>query len=220
MKRGAETREKILEIARAAVLAKGFSATSIDEIIAEAGITKSGFFYHFRDKNELARALVRRFREQVEAALDDTFGRAAELTDDPLQGFLVGLKLFAELVAEEHRDGSGCIIASICYQERLFDREVMASIRDFSASWSQRFDRYLAAIEQHYVLAPGVDLRDLSDMLGCVIDGAIIMARVKQDHTCIERQILAYRTQLRMAFPMPKPRAQQDVAPVRPSLAA
>jgi TetR/AcrR family transcriptional repressor of nem operon len=220
MKRGAETRERILEIARAAVLAKGFSATSIDEIIAEAGITKSGFFYHFRDKNELARALVRRFREQVEAALDDTFGRAAELTDDPLQGFLVGLKLFAELVAEEHRDGSGCIIASICYQERLFDREVMASIRDFASSWSQRFDHYLARIEQHYVLAPGVDLRDLSDMLACVIDGAIIMARVRQDHTCIERQILAYRAQLRIAFPAPKPRAQQDTIAVRPSLAA
>lgn len=212
MKRGAEKREKILEIARAAVLAKGFNATSIDEIIAEAGITKSGFFYHFRDKNELARALVHRFREQVEEALDNTFGRAEELTDDPLQAFLIGLKLFAELVAEDHRDGSGCIIASICYQERLFDREVMASIRNFAGSWSQRFEGYLAEVGKHYELAPGVDLEDLSDMLACVIDGAIVMARVRQDHKCIERQILAYRAQVRLAFPKPRRMTQHGSA--------
>lgn len=218
MKRGTATREKILDIAKSAVLAKGFQATSIDEIIAEAGITKSGFFYHFRDKNELARALVRRFRDQVEAALEDTFGRAGELTDDPLQKFLIGLKLFAELVAEDHRDGSGCIIASICYQERLFDREVMSSIRDFSQSWRQRFHGYLSDIAKQYELAPGVDLDDLSDMLACIIDGAIIMARVNNDHRFIERQVLAYRAHVRMAFPAVRV-AQRPVA-VRPSLAA
>ena len=54
--RGGATRERLLDIAEAGVLAKGFAGTSIDEIIAEAEITKSGFFYHFRDKNELARA--------------------------------------------------------------------------------------------------------------------------------------------------------------------
>ena len=55
MGKGEETRERILETAEAAAPAKGFAATSIEEVIAEAGITKSGFFYHFRDKNALAR---------------------------------------------------------------------------------------------------------------------------------------------------------------------
>lgn len=220
MKRGAATREKILDIAKSAVLAKGFGATSIDEIIAEAGITKSGFFYHFRDKNELARALVSRFRDQVEGVLQITFGRARELTDDPLQGFLVGLKLFAELVAEDHRDGSGCIIASICYQERLFDREVTASIQEFSQSWSQRFHGYFSDIAMHYDLAPGVEIDDLADMLGCIIDGAIIMARVNKDHRYIERQILAYRVQVRMAFPTPRTVAPKRPVATQPPLAA
>ena len=55
MGKGEATRERILEIAEAAVLAKGFGATSIEEVIAEAGLTKSGFFYHFKDKHDLAR---------------------------------------------------------------------------------------------------------------------------------------------------------------------
>jgi AcrR family transcriptional regulator len=53
-----DTRQRILDVAQSAVLEKGFAATSIEEIIAEVGITKSGFFYHFADKGELARALL------------------------------------------------------------------------------------------------------------------------------------------------------------------
>jgi AcrR family transcriptional regulator len=45
--RGEQTRDRIMNIAEASVLAKGFAATSIDEILFEAGITKSGFLYHF-----------------------------------------------------------------------------------------------------------------------------------------------------------------------------
>jgi Bacterial regulatory proteins, tetR family len=55
--KGSDTREHILDVAEAAVLEKGFAATSIEELIA-VGITKSGFFYHFKDKNELAKALT------------------------------------------------------------------------------------------------------------------------------------------------------------------
>jgi AcrR family transcriptional regulator len=57
-KKRTDTRERLLELAEAAILEKGFSATSIDELIAAAGITKSGFFYHINYKNELAKALM------------------------------------------------------------------------------------------------------------------------------------------------------------------
>jgi AcrR family transcriptional regulator len=57
-RKGSDTREHILDVAEAAVLEKGFAATSIEELIAAVGITKSGFFYHFKDKNELAKALT------------------------------------------------------------------------------------------------------------------------------------------------------------------
>ena len=94
-RRGSETRERILEIAEGAVLAKGFAATSIDELIAAVGITKSGFFYHFKDKGELAKAMLLRYLERDKALLDNLFSRADELNEDPLHGFLVGIKLFA-----------------------------------------------------------------------------------------------------------------------------
>jgi len=70
-----DTRDRLLELAESAVLAKGFSATSIDELIAAAGISKSGFFYHFKDKGELAKGLLLRYLEQDRELLENIFRR-------------------------------------------------------------------------------------------------------------------------------------------------
>ncbi|MEO1505875.1 MAG: TetR/AcrR family transcriptional regulator, partial [Pseudomonadota bacterium] len=86
-------RAQLLEAAEAAVLAKGFSGTSIDELIAAVGISKSGFFYHFRDKTELAKALLVRYVEQDDRVFDDVFARADALSEDPLHSFLIALKM-------------------------------------------------------------------------------------------------------------------------------
>jgi AcrR family transcriptional regulator len=88
-RKGSGTSERILDVAEAAVLEKGFAATSIEEVIAAVGITKSGFFYHFKDKNELAKALLFRYVEREDALFDELFARADELNEDPLHGFLV-----------------------------------------------------------------------------------------------------------------------------------
>jgi len=101
--RGEQTRDRVMDVAEASVLAKGFAATSIDEILFEADITKSGFFYHFRDKNDLALALIERFRDRDLGVFEEVFRRADELNEDPLHAYLVGLKLLAETMRTSRR---------------------------------------------------------------------------------------------------------------------
>ena len=165
MGKGEATRERILEIAEAAVLAKGFGATSIEEVIAEAGLTKSGFFYHFRDKNALAREMLRRYVATNDRLFDDIFARGRQLSDDPLQAFLISLKLLAETMADLPSGHPGCLIASICYQERLFDREVREITAQSVRDWSARFRGILDGIAAVYPPREPVDLDDVADMV-------------------------------------------------------
>jgi AcrR family transcriptional regulator len=216
MGKGAETRERIMDIAEVSVLAKGFDATSIDEIIAEAGITKSGFFYHFRDKNELARGMVRRFIDKNTSLLDVLYHRGKELSDDPLQAFLISLKLLAELLAEGQRMHPGCLIASVFYQERLFDREVVDMIRRFTVAWNASVRAHLEEIAAVYPPRPGADLDDLAESLSCIIDGAIILAKIVNDPGRIERQVLAFRGFVKLVFAP----AESAVRPLRLAAAA
>ena len=208
MGKGAETRVRILQIAEASVLAKGFEATSIDEIIYQAGITKSGFFYHFHDKNELAREMVRRFIDENNALFDDLFGRGRQLSDDPLQAFMIGLKLLAETLAEVKAKHPGCLIASICYQERLFDREVVEMVKQVTMDWNARFEGYLREIADIYPIRNGIELSDMADALGCLVDGGILMAKILGDSSKLERQVMTYRNFVRLAFSPAVPIAQ------------
>ncbi len=199
-RRGSDTRERLLELAEAAVLEKGFAATSIDELIAEVGITKSGFFYHFRDKGELATALLQRYLDREEALLDELFGRADELNEDPLHGFLVALKMFAEVMADLPATHPGCLVAAFCYQEQLFNRDV----RELNAAgvlrWRRRFRERLERIAERYPPRFDVDLDVLADMVSVLVDGGIIISRVVRDKEVLPKQILQFREFIRAAF--------------------
>lgn len=201
--RGTATRDRILAIAEAGVLAKGFGATSIEEVIAEAGITKSGFFYHFRDKNELAREMLKRYVASNDQLFDEIFARGRELSDDPLQAFLISLKLLAEVMSDLPNGHPGCLIASICYQERLYDREVRELTAQSVRSWNARFRAIFADIAAIHPPHEPVDLDDLADMLSCVVDGGIIMSKTLGDPSRLTRQVLAFRSFVKLLFSAP-----------------
>ena len=203
MGKGEATRERILEIAEAAVLAKGFGATSIEEVIAEAGLTKSGFFYHFRDKNALAREMLRRYVDTNDRLFDEIFRRGRELSDDPLQSFLISLKLLAEVMADLPNGHPGCLIASICYQERLFDRDVRDLTAQSVRSWNAHFREILDGIAAVYPPREPIDLDELAEMISCVVDGAIIMSKTLNDPKRLERQIMLFRSCVKLVFTPP-----------------
>ena len=118
MSKGEATRQRLLDAAQRSILEKGFTATSIDELIVECGLTKGGFFYHFKDKTDLAKALLNRYIAEDEEVYDRIFSQARDLVDDPLQVFLLGLKLLADVMGDMPNGHPGCMVAVSCYYER------------------------------------------------------------------------------------------------------
>ncbi len=194
------TREQILAAAESAVLAKGFSGTSIDELIAAVGISKSGFFYHFKDKTALAKALLERYIDNDDRIFDQVFDRAEDLSEDPLHSFLIALKMLAEIFADLPNGHPGCMVASICYHEQLFDRDVRAINERAVVGWRGRFRTKLGRIAERYPPRVDVSLDDLADMLSVVADGGIILSKATADPGCLPRQLLLYRDFVRLVF--------------------
>ncbi len=199
-RKGSDTRERLLDVAETSVLEKGFAATSIEELIAAVGITKSGFFYHFKDKNELARALLVRYVAREDDLFDELFARADELNEDPLHGFLVGLKMLSEMMADLPSGHPGCLVAAYCYQDRLFDKEVRTLNAGAVLSWRKRFKERLELIAARYPPRTTVDLDDLADMLSVIADGGIILSKAVGDKDVLARQIMLYRDFVRSVF--------------------
>ncbi len=199
-RKGGDTRARILDAAEAAVLDKGFAATSIEELIAAVGITKGGFFYHFKDKGELAQALLVRYVERENTLFDELFARADALNEDPLHGFLVGLKMLSEVMADLPNGHPGCLVASFCYQDRLFDKEVRDLNQAAVLGWRKRFRERLDLIAARYPPRIKVDLDDIADMLSVMADGGIILSRIVKDKDALPRQVMLYRDFVRSIF--------------------
>ena len=200
LSKGEQTRERLLDIAQDAVLHKGFAGTSLDEIICEAGITKSGFFYHFRDKNDLAKALLQRYLDNEWRVFDDLFRQSEELSDDPLHGFLIFLKLFADLMGDIPNGHPGCLVASYVYQDYLFSQEVRRMTTEGHRIWRARFRERLDRIAARYPPKIEIDLDDMADMLSSVADGGIILSKSLSQPDVLPRQVMQYRAYVKLVF--------------------
>ncbi|MBY8976135.1 TetR/AcrR family transcriptional regulator [Rhodobacteraceae bacterium NNCM2] len=197
--RSTETnRDKLMTVAEMAILEKGFAATSIEELIAEVGITKSGFFYHFPDKSALVKAILERHILVEEIWFDEMFQQAAH--EDPLVEFLGFLDLLHDQMERLPDVHPGCLIATCCFQERLFEREVHEIAARNLISWRERMHKRLLGIAERYQPRIEVDLEALADMMAALIDGSIILSKTVREKEALPRQVLLYRQFVEVVF--------------------
>ena len=78
------TRRGLIDAARKLFGEQGYAATSVDEVVKAAGVTKGALYHHFRDKDDLFRAVVEGVKVDVTAKAADSFFDDSD-NDDPLQ---------------------------------------------------------------------------------------------------------------------------------------
>ncbi len=186
-------REDILDAAQRAILHKGVSGTTIDELIAEVDISKNGFFYHFRDKDQLVEAILVRNLEIDREWFDGLLGKAARVSDDPLFRLLAFLELIAGEMESMDGGHPGCLTTAICYQDRLLGDNVRQAAARVLLQWRSTLLGQLEEIARVHPPKYDVALQELADMLSAVIDGAIIFGRVVDDALILPRQIRLYK---------------------------
>ena len=127
--KGTETRERILAAAEPLILRRGFSGTSLDDIVKATRLTKGAFFHHFRDKADLARALVERYARNDYELFEKFAADAEAASDDPLEQTLRFLKLFEDFIENLPEPIAGCVFAAYTYESLQFEPSIHALIR-------------------------------------------------------------------------------------------
>ena len=198
--RSNSSRERILACAEAVILQKGFSGTSIEDIIDKASITKGGFFYHFDGKPGLAEALINRYLEQDDELFDSLLTRSAELSEDPLHRLLIFLKLLSDKLGSMNETHPGCLVASFTYESQQFREDIRDMIREGMVRWRKMIIGLLEQACREYRLQTDIRLETLADMFTAIIEGGIMLARNFDDNRLLVEQILAYRDFIRMIY--------------------
>ncbi|OYW45470.1 MAG: TetR family transcriptional regulator [Sphingomonadales bacterium 32-68-7] len=75
-----ETRQRITDAGNCLFIAKGYDATTLDEIAREAGISRRTFFYYFKSKDDILLSLQNGIGDLLVAALRDQPAEKAPLS--------------------------------------------------------------------------------------------------------------------------------------------
>lgn len=173
----AETRRRIVDSARKLFNRRGFSDVSIDEVMAEAGLTRGGFYKHFASKEELYAHAVRQFNASPRRPAWQTKNIDPEARGRALAAMIVNAYLSRDHL--DDRDGScpmiglpsdvarGSAVTRGAFREVL-DMMVAVFAENLGGRTAERRERALALAAMTVggmVLARAVDDEGLAEEL-------------------------------------------------------
>ncbi|BCJ06883.1 TetR family transcriptional regulator [Pseudomonas sp. RtIB026] len=92
----ADTIERLIAVARRQFAEKGFAAVVMDELCAEADLTRGALHHHFGGKAGLFTAVVEHLLEEINQALDARYATH----DDPWDGYIDTCLYYYDLLHE------------------------------------------------------------------------------------------------------------------------
>lgn len=187
---------KLVDAARELMLAKGYTATSVDDICTAAGVTKGSFFHYFTDKEHLGRVAAERFyADRV------TLFEKAPLHEetDPLDRVL-GFIDFLIQVARSPRGVKDCLLGNFVQELSTTHpgiRDVCASCFDDQA---ERFKQMLDEAKTRYAPRARWSTESVASHLIAVLQGGIILAKARQDRGAVAENLGHFREYVRQLF--------------------
>jgi TetR/AcrR family transcriptional repressor of nem operon len=199
-RKGENTRNRILDAAQTMILDHGFAGVSVDLLIKSLGLTKGAFFHHFRNKNDLARALIRRYADEGLTLFQENLARAKKLSSDPLQQLLILVGLYEELFENLTEPYPGCLLASYVYELQQFDDETRAIINEEFILSRREVTQLLREIMEIYPPHREIDPVALADGFMAVFEGAFILSKSLNEADITAKQLRLYKTTLEALF--------------------
>ena len=192
------SRRKLLDAAEHLMLAKGFVATSVDEICRKAGLTKGSFFYYFKSKDELGQALLERFCCSTQQQMQECCsGQKNE--EDPLKKVYAHI-VFAVQMSKERHLSKGCLIGTFAQELADTHPKIRMVCSAGFREWQKLLAKDLKEAKAKYAARSAVDPNSLAEHFIAIIEGSQILARAHQNRRIFERNMNHFREYIEQLF--------------------
>jgi AcrR family transcriptional regulator len=187
-------REELLNCAQALFLARGYDDVSLNEVIAEAGVSKGAFYHYFPSKEALLEALAERFAQQALA-------RIRGVLEDPTLDALTRLNAFLAKCRQNKIENAATAWALF---ESLFRPENLILFTRINTAVGALLSPILTAVIRQGVtegLFDTFDPEGAADMilqLGTATHGIVARALVADNADQIDEAIQALERRIRL----------------------
>lgn len=168
-------RTRLLEAGLTAIRRKGYSATTVDELCAIAGVTKGGFFHHFKSKEALGVAAADYWSQRT----GDLFANAPyHEPDDPLERIMAYIDFRSALIEGPIAEFT-CLVGTMVQEAYGSSDAIRAACEASICGHAATLEADIEAAMHRYGRTEGVSARSLALHTQAVLQGGFILAKAK-----------------------------------------
>ncbi|MGZ5872342.1 MAG: TetR/AcrR family transcriptional regulator [Bradyrhizobium sp.] len=177
--RGAATRSRIVEAAADLIYAHGVERTSLDDVMAASGVSKSQLYHYFADKDALVLEVIAR---QAERVLDAQRPHLEALDSLP------ALKAWRDAFVRLNKvlQYRGCPLGSLASELASDSEPARKRLADSFSIWGDRIENGLAKMQQRGELSASADPHDLALALLGAVEGGLLLSKTTHSSRPLE----------------------------------
>lgn len=193
-------RDRLLTAALSVIRAKGYSATTVDDLCAEAGVTKGAFFHHFKSKDAIGVAAADHWSETTGGLF-----ASADYHDhaDPLDRVLAYVAFRRELIRGALPDFT-CLVGTMVQEAYEAHPDIAAACGRSIFGHAETLEGDIAeAMSQRGMVQQGWSAASLARHTQAVLQGAFILAKAGGDPALAIEQIDHLHRYIALLFQAP-----------------
>src|SRR6516225_2465884 len=177
--RGAATRARIVEAAADLIYVHGVERTSLDEVMAASGVSKSQLYHYFADKDALVLEVIAR---QTKRVLDAQQPHLGSLDSLP------ALKAWRDAIVQlsNAARGKGCPLGSLASELANESEPARKRLADSFAIWHERIELGLTKMRECGDIAASADPRKLAFALLSAVQGGLLLSKTTHSSRPLE----------------------------------
>ena len=194
-----QSKTKLLDAALSVIRVKGYSATTVDDICAAAGITKGSFFHHFKSKDDLALAATAHFNSMADAL----FANAPyQNLEDPFERLLGYIDLRIALLSDELAQCT-CLLGTLVQETYATHPQIRSACEDAMAAHIAQLTRDVEAAKQRYARTQPWSAHSVGDFIQGVLQGSFVLAKANLSAEVARQNLEHLRRYLCVLFDRP-----------------
>ncbi|MBV9416039.1 MAG: TetR/AcrR family transcriptional regulator [Solirubrobacterales bacterium] len=194
-KQGRATRERIVRAAAELVAERGAAGTSLDDVRAATGASKSQLYHYFGDKHGLVEAVVDFQCATVLGLQAHALAAVSSWEDlDRWTDVMVA-------IVEEHDARGGCPVGTLAAALSDTDEGLRTSLSEAFRAWSDAIRGALIRLRDNGLIAVEADLDRLTTITLSAIQGGLLLAKTSRDAGMLRISLQGAVAQLRAHAP-------------------
>jgi len=177
--RGAVTRSRIVEAAADLIYARGVDGTSLDDVMAESGVSKSQLYHYFADKDALVLEVITLQTERVLNAQQPHLGAM-----DSLKALRMWGDAIIKLNVRAH--AKGCPLGSLASELANDSEAARKRLAASFAIWGDSIERGLTKMRQSGALSPSANPHELAVAVLSAVQGGLLLSKTTQTSRPLE----------------------------------